>query len=216
MGPACVLRKVTISVVPSLLVHGEGGIALERGQRVLGDVLRDVQLALLDHEPLRLRLVDVPEVQRGELVRRPAAPVARVLPGDVDDVGLPLLERVRSGAGGVVAQPALGVVAALVVVMHSLGADDEQEAQAGQEGVVGLVQVEHDRGRRRRLHLDDRLDVQRGGLLQRLRPLHRELDRGGVERRAVVELHSAPQRRRCRSCRRAPPATTWPARAAAR
>src|SRR2546425_13230611 len=35
-----------------LLVHGEIRVPLERGQRVLRDVLRPVELALLDHEPL--------------------------------------------------------------------------------------------------------------------------------------------------------------------
>ena len=75
----------------------------------------------------------------------------------------------------------------------AVGLTISRKRRPGEEGVVGLVQVEHDRRRLRRLHLDDRLDVERGGLLEGLGPLHRELDRGRVERGPVAELHPAAQ-----------------------
>ena len=180
-------------LVPSFSYTVRFGVPLERGQRVLRDVLRPVELALLDHEPLGLGLVDVAQVDRGELVGGPAAPVVRVLLADVDDVGLPLLEHVGPGAGRVVAQPPLGLVATLVLVLERLGADDEEEPEPGQEGVVRLLQVEDDRARRRRLHPRDRLDVEERRLLQRLGPLHGELDGGGVERGPVAELDALTQ-----------------------
>ena len=84
----------------------------------------------------------------------------------------------------------------LSLARTAVGLTIRRKRKAREEGVVGLVQVEDDRRRLRRLHPGDRLDVERGRLLQGLGPLHRELDRGGVERGAVVELHAAPERER--------------------
>ena len=102
----------------------------ERGQLVRRDVPGHVDVALLELEPLRRRLGDVPHHHAPDL--RWAVPVSRERVHHDRVVRLPLAEAERPGAGRVGLEPGVAEVPILLVVLDLLhvhdGADARREA----------------------------------------------------------------------------------------
>jgi hypothetical protein len=170
-----------------------GGVLLEGGDGVGRDVHGDVQVALLELQPLGPRLVDALDDDALELVgERPH----RVRIGLVDHVhaAAPRREHVGAGARGVVLEPVGREVAIFLVGLDGRGAGHERERQPGHQ-IVRLREQELQGAPVDDFHLAHVLEGFVGAaLLALLDALDVGAHRLGVELRAVGELHSTPQR----------------------
>ena len=111
-------------------------------------------------------------------------------------IGFDALDAVRAGAGGVIGQPLLAIVAIVLVGHGLLDVDHVPPGQQAEEGRVGTAERE---AQRLRVFDADVLGLEEIGvhpgraLVQLERALERGLDRGGVHRIAVLEFRARVQ-----------------------
>ena len=163
-----------------------------------GDRVGPVALAALHQDLLRRRLRHQLEDHPVQVLGRPAAPVAveAVHHDLLADLELP--EPERPGPCLVLGEPGLGEVVTLLVLLHRLGADDEDDRQAQEERRVGPGEHQLHGHRVDDADLLHRIEGPRAAEPDLLHPLQRELHVLGAEGGAVVELHVLAQGERVR------------------
>jgi len=179
---------------PGLLANREVAGGFELLQAVRRHFHHDVEPTRQHLGDARVGVGDRPEDDRLEL-RRPV-PIVFVPGRHHFRVRLPFGEFVGAGAGGIAAE-------ILAVFLHRRGRDDQagRIGEIGQERRVGGVELELDRRRIDRRHFLDGGEEEserKGsgvgeGMIFLQHPVEVELDRFGIERRAVVEFDALPQ-----------------------
>ena len=153
------VRKLLVLHVDGEVVHVAARRGADGDVRVLfqgrhvrhGEVHRDVDVAAVERQPLRLRLRHVP-VDDARQLRRPAPVIVEA--GEHDDVvGLPALQRERPRAGIVGGEPGARQVAVLLVLERELLVDHHGRRIMGErvhdEPRIGLLRdLEDHRGGR--------------------------------------------------------------------